>query len=42
MTSDILRDPEVGLSITGIVLDRRVEMYQWEEKKHTESHDNVG
>ena len=41
-TSDILRDPAVGLSVTGIVLDRHVEMYQWEEKKHTESHDNVG
>ena len=41
-TSDILRDPEVGLSITGIVLDRHVEMYQWAAKKHTESHDNVG
>ena len=37
-----LRDAEFGVSATGLRLIRTVEMYQWKEDKHTESHKTLG
>lgn len=42
VTSDILNDTLTGLSQKGIALNRRVEMYQWTEEKHTETKEKTG
>jgi len=42
VTSDILTDPQFGISATAIKLERVVEMYQWEEEKRTETRKKVG
>lgn len=41
-TEETLRDPEFGVSLTAIHLERRVEMYQWDEDKRTRSKKNLG
>lgn len=41
-TKETLKDPDFGLSVTAIRLEREVEMYQWKEEKHTKTSDTVG
>jgi hypothetical protein len=37
------RDPLFGITGSGLVrLDRAVQMYQWTEEKHSESHESIG
>ncbi|MGQ0801740.1 MAG: TMEM43 family protein [Pseudomarimonas sp.] len=40
--SSRLRDPEFAVEVEGLALRRRVEMYQWEEKKSKKSGDGKG
>jgi hypothetical protein len=42
ITDEVLTDTDFDMSISGIVLDRRVEMYQWHEKSESRSTDNYG
>lgn len=42
VTSDILTDKLTNLSMKGIALNRRVEMFQWVETKHTETKEKAG
>ncbi len=37
-----LRDPEFLVAVTGLRLVRTVEMYQWKEDKHSETHKTLG
>ncbi|MDP9141984.1 MAG: TMEM43 family protein [Pseudomonadota bacterium] len=41
-TSDVLADPDFGVSISGLRLLRSVEMYQWDEKEKTETRQKLG
>jgi len=41
-TTEFLADPEFNVSANAIKLRRRVEMYQWEEKKESETRKKVG
>jgi hypothetical protein len=41
-TSDVLADPEFGVSISGLRLLRSVEMYQWHEDEKTETRQKLG
>ncbi len=41
-TKDVLADDEFGISVEGIRLERRVEMYQWVEDERTVEKKNVG
>jgi hypothetical protein len=41
-TKDVLEDEEFGISVEGIRLERRVEMYQWVEDEETVEKKNVG
>lgn len=37
VSSDVLRDPALGISVNGLKLVRKVEMFQWEEQKKTKT-----
>ncbi len=37
-----LNDPEFGVTATGVRLDRKVEMYQWQEESKSESRTKLG
>lgn len=41
-TTETLSDPDFGVSAPAIKLERRVEMYQWKEEKHSETRTKVG
>ena len=41
-TDDVLEDPEFGVRVNAVSLERRVEMYQWKEEKHTRTRKNLG
>ena len=41
-TKDILKEPTFGFEVNAINLSRRVEYYQWVEKKHEEKRDKLG
>jgi hypothetical protein len=41
-TSDILSDPEFGISVTAVKMERLVEMYQWEEEEKTTTKKKLG
>lgn len=41
-TDDVLADPEFGVSATAIRLERKVEMFQWEEESRTTEKKNLG
>jgi len=41
-TTESIRDPLFGLSVTALRLGRRVEMYQWKEDKTTEKKKKLG
>jgi hypothetical protein len=41
-TAETLSDPEFGVSAPAIKLNRRVELYQWEEQKKSESRTKLG
>lgn len=41
-TDEILEDPTFGVSSNALLLERRVEMYQWEEEKETTREKQVG
>ena len=41
-TAETLSDPEFGVSAPAIKLNRRVEMYQWEEQKKSQSKTKLG
>lgn len=42
VTEEALNDTDFRLSVSGIVLKRKVEMYQWHETSQSSSHDNYG
>ncbi len=42
VTEDTLTDAELGAEATAIRLERRVEMYQWKERKKSKSKKNLG
>lgn len=42
LTKDVLHDSVLGISETAIKLDRKVEMYQWEENKETKTEKSFG
>lgn len=42
VTQETLLDDELGVGLVALRLTRNVEMYQWEEKKETETRKNVG
>jgi len=42
LTNDTLIDPEFGVNVNAIKLNKLVEMYQYKENKQTETKDNVG
>ena len=37
-----LIDPEFGVTASALKLDRKVEMYQWKQEEHSETHKNTG
>ncbi len=37
-----LTDPEFGVTASALKLDRKVEMYQWKQEEHSETHKNTG
>lgn len=39
---DDLRDPVFGVTASGVELQRRVEMYQWDEEQETEEREKLG
>lgn len=41
-TTETLSDSDFGVSVPAIKLERRVEMYQWKEEKHSETRTKVG
>lgn len=41
-SSEAISDPDFGLSVEALRLRRVVEMYQWKESKHSESHKKIG
>ncbi len=41
-TKDTLSDPEFGVSVSAIKLERRAEMYQWKETRKSESKSKLG
>lgn len=41
-TEEILQDPAFGVSVFGLHLERRVEMYQWRENRERETEKKVG
>jgi len=41
-TASRIADPQFGVSADGVRLVRSVEMYQWKEEKHSETHKNLG
>jgi hypothetical protein len=41
-TSDTVSDPQYGVSAQGLVLKRKVEMYQWQEEKHSTTRNKIG
>lgn len=41
-TTETLSDSDFGVSVPAIKLERRVEMYQWKEGKHSETRTKVG
>lgn len=41
-TSETLADPEFGVSLSAIKLERRVEMYQWKEETKSETKKKLG
>jgi hypothetical protein len=41
-TTETLSDPDFGVSAPAIKLERKVEMYQWKEDKHTETRTRIG
>jgi hypothetical protein len=41
-TKEELRDPEFGIKVNAIKLNRTVEMYQWAEERHSESKEKIG
>ncbi len=41
-TKDVLTDPTFNVSVTGIRLARTVEMYQWQETRHSETKKKAG
>lgn len=41
-SEETLVDPEFGIETGGLVLRRKVEMYQWKEKKRTEEREKLG
>ena len=41
-TDAILSDPDLAISAPGIRLERQVEMYQWEEDRHSETKEKLG
>lgn len=41
-TSERLTDPEFGISVSAVALRRSVEMYQWQESKHSETKKKLG
>jgi len=41
-TASRIADPQFGVSVDGVRLVRTVEMYQWKEDKHSETHKNLG
>ncbi len=41
-TTETLSDPDFGVSAPAIKLDRRVEMYQWQEEKKSETKTKLG
>lgn len=41
-TTEPLRDDIFGIEQKALLLDRKVEMYQWTEKKSSSSNDNLG
>ncbi len=41
-TEETLHDPVLGIEATALRLTRKVEMFQWKEKKTTESHKKLG
>ena len=42
LTNDVLTDTRFGVSVKGILLKRRVEMYQWKEKSSTKTEKQMG
>jgi len=41
-TTETLSDPEFGVTLPAIKLDRRVEMFQWQEEKKSETRSKLG
>ncbi|MBU1899956.1 TMEM43 family protein [Myxococcota bacterium] len=41
-TTEWLNDPELGVTAQGLKMDRKVEMYQWEEKKKKKEKKELG
>lgn len=41
-TSDVVKDPDLGVAAPGIALVRSVEMYQWDEEKKTQKRKKLG
>lgn len=41
-TDEALRDPIFAVSATALRLNRKVEMYQWKEEEHSETHKKLG
>lgn len=41
VTPDTLTDPDFGVNANALKLERKVEMYQWKEEKHSKSTDTV-
>lgn len=41
ITGDVLEDSDFGLTVTGALLERKVEKLQWTETEHSETQNNV-